>query len=103
VMDRIDRSFVTPIDREDIHLLASALDDVIDLIDGVARRAQMFRITEVHQPAHDLTGIIMQAAASIQEGVTQMKNSREVATQARRIKVLEEEGDAVYHHAVGLL
>lgn len=103
VMDRIDRSFVTPIDREDIHLLASSLDEVIDLIDGTARRAQMFRIVHIHQPARELTAIIVRAAAAIQIGVRGVKNSKEVAAQARQIKVLEEEGDAVYHEAVGLL
>lgn len=103
VMDRLDRSFVTPIDREDIHLLASSLDDVIDLIDGVARRAQMFRITKVNEPAHELTSIIVRAASAIQAGVRGMKNSKDVVNQARQIKVLEEEGDAVYHQAVGLL
>ena len=103
VMDRLDRSFVTPIDREDIHLLASALDEVIDLIDGTARRAQMFRIAEVRTAAHQLTAIIMQAAAAIQAGVKGVKSSRDVVIQARNIKVFEEEGDAVYHEAVGLL
>src|SRR5690606_16329864 len=49
VMDRIDRSFVTAIDREDLHVLASSLDGVIGLIDGTARRAQMFRIVHIHQ------------------------------------------------------
>src|SRR3982750_1145422 len=44
---RIDKSFITPIDREDIHLLASRLDDVIDRLDGTARRAVMLHIKEV--------------------------------------------------------
>ena len=42
VVTRLDRVFITPLDREDIHLLASRLDDVIDLIDGTARRLQIF-------------------------------------------------------------
>ena len=41
VVTRLDRVFITPLDREDIHLLASRLDDVIDLIDGTARRLQI--------------------------------------------------------------
>src|SRR5687767_63793 len=48
---RIDRSFVTPIDREDIHTLSTRLDDVIDLIDGTARRAETFHIGQVREPA----------------------------------------------------
>jgi predicted phosphate transport protein (TIGR00153 family) len=48
---RIDKSFITPIDREDIHLLASRLDDVIDRLDGTARRVVMLHIDEVREPA----------------------------------------------------
>ena len=44
VITRLDRSFITPLDREDIHELASGLDDVVDLIDGLARRSQIFHI-----------------------------------------------------------
>ena len=51
VITRLNKSFVTPFDREDIHELASRLDDVVDLIDGTARRAVMFRITTVREPA----------------------------------------------------
>ena len=50
VNQRIDKSFITPIDREDIHMLATRLDDVIDLIDGVARRFEMLHISEVLRP-----------------------------------------------------
>src|SRR5207249_11936448 len=42
VVNRLDRTFITPLDREDIHQLASDLDDVIDVIDGIARRSQIF-------------------------------------------------------------
>ena len=55
VNQRIDKSFITPIDREDIHMLATRLDDVIDLIDGTARRFEMLHITEVLPPARQLT------------------------------------------------
>ena len=47
VILRIDKTFVTPFDREDIHSLVSELDDVVDLIDGTARRAEIFNITTV--------------------------------------------------------
>src|SRR5437879_1358863 len=44
VVNRLDRTFITPLDREDIHQLASDLDDVMDVMDGTARRAQIFRL-----------------------------------------------------------
>ena len=101
VIDRIDRSFVTPIDREDIHLLASRLDDVIDLLDGTARRAQMFHIRETREPAIRLSQVLQQAGAAIEAAVKDMKRPKVVAERARELKRLEEEGDAIYHAAVG--
>ena len=103
VRARIDRSFVTPIDREDIHLLASELDDVIDLIDGTARRAAMFHIAESREPARRLSETIALAANHIESGVAAIKRPSIVATSAREIKKLEEAGDAIYQEAVGEL
>src|SRR3954466_11086757 len=59
---RIDKSFITPIDREDIHLLASRLDDVIARLDGTARRVVMLHINEVREPAKRMAHVICQAA-----------------------------------------
>ena len=100
---RIDTSFVTPLDREDIHLLATRLDNVVDLIDGTARRATMFRITETRQPALGLTDVLVRAGEIIEQQVRDIKKPQAVAEHGRRIKKLEEEGDALYHHAVGEL
>ena len=101
VMGRINRTFVTPIDREDIHLLASRLDDVIDLIDGTARRAFMFRITEVREPALRLAEILVRSGEAIELAVTHVKKPNIVVQHSILVKRLEEEGDAVYHAAVG--
>src|SRR5215467_13405574 len=69
INQRIDKSFITPIDREDIHMLAVRLDDVIDLIDGTARRFEMLHITEVLPPARQLSGVMVRAANEIQVAV----------------------------------
>jgi predicted phosphate transport protein (TIGR00153 family) len=100
---RIDRSFVTPLDREDIHLLASRLDNVVDLIDGTARRAQMFRVREMRPQARQLAEVVSKAADCIAVAVDGMKQPRLVSQQARLIKQLEEEGDSIYQEAVGAL
>src|SRR5688572_2548274 len=100
---RIDRSFVTPIDREDIHAFSTRLDDVIDLLDGTARRAEIFHIGEVRQPARKLAALIVEATHHLQRGVTGIKKPREVAACALEVKRIEELGDAVYHDAVGEL
>jgi predicted phosphate transport protein (TIGR00153 family) len=100
---RIDRSFVTPIDREDIHLLASRLDNVVDLIDGTARRALMFRVREMRPQATHLADVVSRAADCIGVAVDGMKDPKVVSQQAREIKKLEEEGDSIYQEAVGAL
>jgi uncharacterized protein Yka (UPF0111/DUF47 family) len=103
IISRIDKSFVTPIDREDIHLLASRLDNVVDLVDGTARRAQMFHITEVHESARKLCEVLIRATDSLEAAVLRMKDARFVVEQGHQVKLREEEGDAIYHEAVGAL
>jgi hypothetical protein len=103
ISTRIDKSFITPIDREDIHLLASRLDDVIDRLDGTARRVVMLHITEVREPAKQMAHVILKASDLIAKAVAAIKRPSEVGEFATQIKVLEEEGDALYHEAVGAL
>ena len=103
ISTRIDKSFITPIAREDIHLLASRLDDVIDRLDGTARRVVMLHINEVREPAKRMAHVVLRAAELIGKSVAAIKRPSEVATQTAAIKLLEEEGDALYHDAVGAL
>ena len=103
VSKRIDKSFITPLDREDIHNLAQELDNVVDLIDGTARRAAMFKIRDARPYAKELAHILQKSAVSLQAAVVEIKNPRVVATRAREVKVFEEEGDALYQRAVGEL
>ena len=103
IITRLDESFITPLDREDIHLLANRLDNVVDLLDGTARRVAMFRVTTVREPARRLTNVLMRTTAAIEIAVAQIRNRKLVNEQTHAIKMLEEEGDAVYHEAVGAL
>jgi len=103
IIDRIDRTFVTPFDREDIHELASELDDVIDLIDGSARRAQIFRLQRTRPAAVVLSEVLARAAKTVEEGVRDMKSAKRVYAVSEKLKMLEEEGAAVYHEAMGAL
>ena len=103
VIARIDKTFVTPFDREDIHTLATSIDDVIDMIDGAARRTVMYRITETREPAKKLAQVLAQAADCVEAGVRSMRKPKQVSDMSREVKRLEEEGDAVYHEAIGAL
>ena len=103
INQRLDKTFITPFDREDIHTLSVRLDDVIDLIDGTARRYEMLRITEVKPEAKELARILCDAGQHIQQAVRSLKKPTEVNRFVSEIKRLEEEGDAIYHTAVGAL
>src|SRR6266576_364847 len=94
VVNRLDRTFITPLDREDIHQLASDLDDVMDAIDGTARRSQIFHLGSAPQGVKQLAEVIQRMVDVRGEDV--MKYCIEA-------KKLEEEGDAIYQQALGLL
>lgn len=103
VIQRLDRSFVTPLDREDIHLLAHRIDNVVDLVDGTARRLVMFHVQSVQPQAVDLAKVLHRAAETIAAGVKAVKVRETVVQCGYDTKRLEEEGDAIYSEAVGLL
>ena len=103
IIQRLDRSFVTPFDREDIHNVASSLDDVIDLIDGTARRYDMFHLKESRPPARQLSNILVRAGDEILAAVQGIKKPQIIHPRVAAIKRLEEEADAVYQEAVGAL
>lgn len=99
IVTRLDRSFITPFDREDIHTLASRLDDVIDRIDSVARRSRIFRIDQVPEGAILLSEVVHRAAVELLRAVESLEKGppSTVLAACRDIKRLEEEGDALYH------
>lgn len=105
VVARLDRSFITPLDREDIHLLASRLDDVMDRIDGIARRSKIFRVGAAPEGAIRFTEVIRRAAEQLLAAVQVMDRGRSgtVFDACRAVKKLEEEGDALYHEWLGRL
>ena len=101
VMTRLDRSFITPLDREDIYRLAQELDTVVDLIDGTARRAVMFHLRESRPHAVRLAGMLQQAVDELEQSVTHVKDRRLVAQHTLAIKKFEEAGDTAYAEAIG--
>jgi len=103
VVNRLDRTFITPLDREDIHQLASDLDDVMDAMDGTARRAQIFRLGVAPQGVRRLAEVIQRMVGVLAEAVGRLKKGDDVMRFCVEAKQLEEEGDAIYHEALGQL
>ena len=103
VVNRLDRTFITPLDREDIHQLASDLDDVMDVMDGTARRAQIFRLGVAPPGARHLAAVIEKMVGVLAEGVAHLRKGDDVMRFCVEAKKLEEEGDAIYHEVLGKL
>ena len=99
VVTRLDRVFITPLDREDIHLLASRLDDVMDLIDGTARRLLMFHAGKPPEGAVLIADVIGKAGAQLQAAVGALEKNKggTVLAACVQVKRMEEEGDSLYH------
>ena len=105
VVSRLDRVFITPLDREDIHMLASRLDDVMDLIDGASRRLQIFHAGEAPEGAHLLADVIVRASDQLLIAVKALERNKDrtVLDACVQLKRLEEEGDSLYHEWVARL
>lgn len=105
VVTRLDRVFITPLDREDIHLLASRLDDVIDLIDGTASRVQMYHAGVAPPGAILMADVVLRATQQLLLAVKGLEKNRDgvVLAACAQVKRLEEEGDSLYHEWVARL
>ncbi len=102
MITRLDRTFITPLDREDIHALASGLDDVVDLIDGLARRSQIFHVGEAPVGAILMAEVVKRACEQLVIAVKNLsKNDGAVLTACIALKKHEEEGDSLYHEWLG--
>jgi predicted phosphate transport protein (TIGR00153 family) len=101
VLQRLHRTFVVPIDREDIHALLRALDDVIDDIDASADMVRLYRIARVRPAARELARMITAACAAIHRGMAALEARKGVIEIVQEIARIESQADAVYQAAVG--
>ncbi|PJJ76696.1 hypothetical protein BXY57_2328 [Thermoflavifilum aggregans] len=99
----LGQNFITPFDREDIHYLASALDDVADYIHGSAKRLIMYRIQPADEYICKLADIIYKAILELKKAILElrnMKNLRNITNACVIINSLENHADDVYDTAV---
>ena len=100
IIQRLHRTFVTPLDREDIHNLARTLDDVMDAVDASAMIVRLYQIEKVRPDARDLAHIIMQSAEQVVKALKALERRKGVAEPAVEINRLENEADRVHQTAV---
>ncbi|MEW5984669.1 MAG: DUF47 family protein [Acidobacteriota bacterium] len=103
IIQRLHRTFVTPIDREDIHALASSLDDVMDAIDDVASLFVGYRITHVSEPARRIAHVIAIMSDQILTGMRHMNRRQSVTPSVVEVNRLENEADRIHKEAVIVL
>ncbi|MBI3940697.1 MAG: DUF47 domain-containing protein [Acidobacteria bacterium] len=100
VIQKLDITFITPFDREDIHELAEVLDDVLDLIHRAASKMDMYRIRREVPGARALAQLLTEQSHELEAAVTHLKDSREVLLRCERVNELEHNGDTVYTETV---
>jgi predicted phosphate transport protein (TIGR00153 family) len=100
IIDRLNRTFVTPLDREDIHALAGSLDDVRDAIDAAAAVIRLYKIERVRNGARRLVDIVCDSMDGITEALAALERRDGVLEIAARVKQLEHEADRVHQDAI---
>ncbi len=103
VIQRLNKTFVTPIDREDIHALARTLDDVMDAIDDAASLIPLYNIKTVRSGVRELTHIISASTDQILLAVQALEKRHGLLERAVEINRLENEADRAHARAVGQL
>ena len=103
IIQRLNKTFVTPIDREDIHELAKTLDDVMDAIDNAAALIPLYRIDRIRAGARELTHIIIKQTDEIRAAVAALEQKKGVLAHAIEINRLENEADKIHKQAIGQL
>ena len=100
IIQRLHTTFVTPIDREDIHALAKSLDDVMDAIDASAKVIRLYRITSVRYGARELARVVSLGIDEVQLAVQALEKRVGVAKRAVEINRLENEADRIHEEAL---
>ncbi len=103
IIDRLNHTFVTPIDREDILALASALDDVVDFTEEVADYLGLYKIEAPMDQAIKLARVLKAAAYQVGEAIPRLRGFRDISPQTVEINRLENEGDRITREAVASL
>jgi uncharacterized protein len=100
IIDRLNRTFITPLDREDIHALASSLDDVMDAIDATAAVIRLYKIKEVRPGTRRLVETIVDSVDRITQALAVLERRDGVLELAAQIKQLEHEADRCHQDAI---
>lgn len=103
VINLLNRTFVTPFDRDDMYRLASVIDDVCDHIDEAADNIDAYEVRQVPQKAHQQAEVIHRAASRLHEAVERLDGFKDSSRQLAALRELEDEGDRLSREAIAEL
>jgi hypothetical protein len=105
--ERLNKTFITPFDREDLHQLAAQLDEILDWIEEAGQRFGLYKVSETREEANRLAKIIVKATEELSLAVKDLrshsKNAKSIQRHLVEINRLENEGDQVYRQALSRL
>jgi len=103
VFTKLNSTFITPFDREDIHELASSLDDVLDFLNSAGARIVMYRITNPPPAALELARLILLQAQELHRALPLLQKNGDILTHCVEINRIENEADVISRAAIGRL
>lgn len=103
LMMKLNRTFITPFDREDIHALGSALDDVLDLVDSVADRIIIYKVKAVSPGAKQLANVILHATEIMVKAVSQLHKPQNILEYCDQLTQLEKDADRIKGECIARL
>jgi uncharacterized protein len=103
LVDLLNRTFVTPFDRDDMYRLAGALDDICDHIDEAAGRIVSYGVVEIREQARGQAQVIRRAGGKLAEAIRGLEGFKESRRELIELRELEDEGDRLIHDAVSSL
>ena len=95
LFERLNRTFITPLEREDIHDLASGLDDVLDEAEGIGNRVVLFKIQAATPESLRMARILLECAVQIEQAVDHLKDLKNLMAFTIEVNRLENEADAI--------
>jgi len=103
LMMKLNKTFITPFDREDIHALGSALDDVLDLVDAAANRLVIYKVTAVTPGARQLAKVILHGTEILQKAISELERPDHILEYCEQVQMIEEEADRIKGECVARL
>lgn len=102
IVHKLNNSFITPLDHEDISILTTSYDDVLDYMEGVAVRMQMFEINKADAAMKSFTDIILESVKEINSALKQMRkiNQHQMGKSIEKIHSLENKSDDLYDNTI---